>query len=39
MSPGQTIRISGYVAEVLVDEGDRVAAGEALLRLDPIMAG
>lgn len=30
--------LAGYVAEVLVDEGARVTEGEALLRLDSVMA-
>lgn len=32
-------KLSGYVAEVLVDDGDEVDEGRALLRLDPVMAG
>lgn len=32
-------KLAGYVAEVLVDEGDPVTEGEALLRLDSVMAG
>lgn len=31
-------KLSGYVAEVLVDDGDRVDRDQALLRLDPVMA-
>lgn len=31
-------KVEGFVAEVLVDEGDMVRAGDELLRLDPIMA-
>ncbi|MEX2523675.1 MAG: efflux RND transporter periplasmic adaptor subunit [Gammaproteobacteria bacterium] len=31
-------KLSGYVAEVLVDDGDVVSAGDPLLHLDPVMA-
>ncbi len=31
-------RIDGFISAMLVDEGDEVRAGDALLRLDPVMA-
>ena len=31
-------KINGFIAEVLVDEGDEVKAGDPVLHLDPVMA-